>query len=170
MSGEAGMNWGDAPTWVASLAAVAVAVRAELKARRAEREAREAREINTRQAVAQERMVAIADQRLKLAEDAALGAAAGTSSEPEVAFEVEWLGGNTYALRNIGTGTATGVTVDPAAFSPVTGGLPDGQTLGPLRSHRILAVPTMGHPLPTEIEVRANELLSPSVVRWPART
>lgn len=172
------MQWGDVPSWLVLAATAAGAIwawrnsrGAQADAKRALDEAAAARAANERQAKAQESMAGtqehlaeIADRRLRHA----LATGSVSPAEPEVAFELEWLGGHAYALRNTGTGTATGVTVEDAGGIMIDP--PAGVTLGPLRSHRFHAAATLARPLPSEIEVRCNEIPSPIVVRWPPGT
>lgn len=67
-----------------------------------------------------------------------------------VLFEIERGSGNLYLLRNVGTGTATGVTV---ADGPGVEDRPEGVTIVANDAVRMLMAGSMGAPLPTALQV-----------------
>jgi hypothetical protein len=152
--------------WVA-LAGVLVsgifALLSRRDARRAERSANDTRALAERQTVAQERMAAIAEERLAAVQ--ATGAL--PPGTPDVAFELDYYDGDTWLLRNVGTMEATGVRLEGAP--PVSRNVPTGISIGPLRSHKILMVGTEGGPVPHEVIVSADQLPDPVALQVPAK-
>ncbi|MDQ1734130.1 MAG: hypothetical protein QOH56_381 [Pseudonocardiales bacterium] len=74
------------------------------------------------------------------------------------AWNIEYRNGQTYALRNVGSGPATRVTID--AGVGIARGLPDngGVALDPGQAHPFMLIGAMGAPLPTDVAVRSEEL------------
>lgn len=74
---------------------------------------------------------------------------------PDVRWVTEHVSKNTWLLRNLGTDTATNVSVDKASVGGVrvdfTPSLP--ADIGPGSSIRILAIPAMGAPVSDEVKV-----------------
>jgi type II secretory pathway pseudopilin PulG len=111
-----------------------------------------------------------AARAVKAAEDSARAAErSATASEqqldlampPTTAFRVDFVAGATYALRNIGTAVATGVTIaveGTAGFVNV----PADVTLAPQEAFEFMARGTNLRRMPTDAPVRCNEL--PDVV------
>ena len=93
------MDWGDVPTWVASIVAVAALVIAW----KARTKANDVESFVARQAGATEAVAcSVAEWRAE-------------SEIPDVALTVEHVSGSVFRLRNGGKGEAKGLTVKPPA-------------------------------------------------------
>jgi hypothetical protein len=150
---DTGHDW---EAWVAVagvLVSAVFALLARRDAKRAEWAADETRDLTERQAIAQERL-----ESIRATGDLPPGA-------PDVAFELDYYGGSTWMLRNIGTREATGIRVrnGQAAIQD----FPDGLSLGPLRSHRFMMIGTFGSPVPHELLVSADQLREPVPLQVP---
>jgi hypothetical protein len=152
--------------WVAVAGVLVSAVFALLSRRdadRAEKAAADTRGLAERQTVAQERMAAISEERLQ---SVSVTGALPVGS-PDVAFELDYYDGDMWVLRNVGTKEATGVRIDDGPT--ISRGMPDGISLGPLRSHKFLMAGTMGSPLPHEVLVSADQLAEPVPLQVPPK-
>lgn len=169
----------DASDWIAIASAViaipsaVVAVQSLLRSRTAKEEAekadqnaKEAVAVNERMAAAQERIAVASERRIE-----ELLAGRSISSEPKIAWEIEWRGGSSYVLRNLGTDIATGVLLEPDdANMIVSRNVRNGEiSIGPLQSYQFGLAPSLASPLPAEIMVRCNEMPVPVAVRIPPK-
>jgi hypothetical protein len=151
------MAVGDLATWAGVLVALGLGIGSIYTSRRAKTEAAEARAVNDRMAAAQERMAKLMGQRLDEARQ-------GGVSKPAIDWEIEWRGGNAYALRNIGSRTATDVRMNADGMLIDA---PDGVTIEPFRSHRFLLVGTLGKPRGDEVAVTSAEEPEPQHIPLP---
>jgi hypothetical protein len=150
--------WGDIPAW----AAFALALAAALGGWRTRRKQDQA---NAGVASAQQSLQRIADnldpERLARARD---GEAAAL---PE--FNVEFLTGSSYRLRNVSAVPATKIRTTVESYehrSPITRNLPNDIDLAPLQSSpRFLLISSWQVPAPGELIVECAEL--PTPVRVP---
>lgn len=145
------MDWGDAPAWVAILISVLVGLWTWWSDRKR-------RQDRAGFASVEESLQRIAES---MSEQTA-------GAPPAVDFAIEYRSGSTYALRNVGTLTATGVTIDPASLQ-IARRLPDGITLKPMQSHEFLAIGAWGAPVPGEVTVSCNEWPQPRQLPMPPR-
>lgn len=96
---------------------------------------------------------------------AARGSAA---AEPTVAFNIEYVRGALYRLRNLGPSTATNVAIEVPPTG-VINRMPESPTvLPPFGSVQFFVAPSFAHPVPGEITVTCDELDGPIVVPMPA--
>lgn len=160
------LQWGDVAGWLAVVLALISAGWATVNSRIARKDASRAIEATERQAAAQERqmeaqerLVAIFDERLSAAQE-------GTAVDaPAVTFELEYVDGKAYVLRNMGTQEATDVRIE-GLDSLIVRNLPDRVKLGPLQGYRFLVFRHMGSIEPTEIRVTARQMPQPQVLPW----
>lgn len=77
--------------------------------------------------------------------------------EPGPAWNIEYRGGQTYALRNVGSGPATRVTITtpPGVARQLPTG--DGVDLEPAQAHGFVMTATRQSPLPTDVLVSCAE-------------
>lgn len=158
-------QWGD----IAALASAGIAVASAGiaawqagEARKARKEsatwAEESAQASTRSADAAERSLALEE------------AAARAAEPPEVGWILERANKNRFVLRNIGTKTATGVTVDESQIPAIKRDVPQGATVpGGNGSVSFLMVPSNGAPVPHEIWVTwygASEPVAVPVPPW----
>jgi hypothetical protein len=170
--------WGDVPAWVAlgltvlgMLVGGLWAMRSDRRTRHAEEGAEEARagaaslEVSL-QSIA-ETLAAIeaarrADRTAAAEPQDAVSIRVGNAVAPANGvprFNLEYVRGRAYRLRNVGGMTATGVTIDPTRLPIVANRLPRDVTLEPFRSTETFILQgAMQAPLPAEILVRCNEL------------
>jgi hypothetical protein len=88
---------------------------------------------------------------------------------PLPAFNLEFVRGHAYRLRNTGAIAATGVSVSPEGLPVVANRLPRDVVIEPFRSTETFILQgAMGAPLPGEIAVTCNELSNPVVIPIPA--
>lgn len=79
-------------------------------------------------------------------------------------------GGDTYALRNVGTETATGVRVDLEKMPGIHRQLPAGDVeLRSGQAHRFLLKGTSQRPIPPELLVSCDQLPETAVPMPPKR-
>jgi hypothetical protein len=138
------MNWGDAPGW----AALVVALGALEVSRRAHKVGQRNADAAERSATAAEQ--ALADQRHEAAERRAAEAEA---ARPKVMLRIEYVGGDTYALRNTGDAPATeivGVDHDPHGVDA----WPPSLSLGPQEAHQFMMYESAAASIPTHLRVR----------------
>lgn len=133
--------WGDVPAW----AAVAMSATALVISRRGQRANNEAA---GRSATAAELM--LSDQRQAAIESRQHVADA---ERPRPQFILQRGTGDSYLLRNVGTATATGVTVGRGNLPPETGETPVGIALGPQESAKMIMLGSLARPLPNELSV-----------------
>ncbi|MFI2349485.1 hypothetical protein ACH492_21025 [Streptomyces sp. NPDC019443] len=153
---------GDAATWGSTLVALLVAVTAWLQGRKAKadqeeqaRVQRETMELAHRQTEARERRAFAVEQLL---EQLIATHELRPSSPPQPSpSSVEWMlerrGKHVYLLRNIGSGTATGVQVDPSNMPSIASNLPEDAIVRPGESVEFLMAASLATPLPGEIWV-----------------
>lgn len=139
--------------------------------RRAATEAAEAKLIASRQASAIERLAITQDKVLDLAErrHAAATSQSAPPIEPEVDWDIEYVAGDMYRLRNLGTGRATGVSFDDSTLPSACVLPPGGETIGPLRSYDFYMADEIGSTIPGELAISSDQLGN-SVVRVPTRS
>ena len=170
-------DWGNVPAWIAALVALVALVRAWWTGRTAKAardRAVEAHAIAKSNRDAFDR-IADAQQRRAAATERAIAQAAERSDPPPipppptVEFLLEYRGGTQFALRNIGTGRATGVTVDPD-FTASIASRPSGVDLRPMEAVEFVVAPsTFDRSAPTELEVTWNEAPGSALVSVPPR-
>jgi hypothetical protein len=152
------MAFGDLAAWAGVLVALGLGFRSIYTSHHAKSEAAEAREVNERMAAAQERMAELMAQRLNDAQ-------AGVVARPAIDWEIEWRGGDRYALRNVGTEAATYARI--VADGLVWDAPPDGVMLEPFRSVEFLLLGSLGQPRGHEVMVVTAEEPEPRYVPLP---
>lgn len=123
-------------------------------AREARAEAQRSAEAADRSADAAMRSADAAERQIELA------------TPPAIDFQFEQIREARYALRNIGTSTATGVTVDPEGFA-IPDRLPAGFTLARDQAVEFLLLASWASPVPATAKVHCNELAEPLHVSVP---
>ncbi|MEU8403856.1 hypothetical protein AB0C28_52525 [Nonomuraea sp. NPDC048892] len=169
---------GDLATWagvvvalVFSLAAFAVSLVGLKYQRDSAQAAKRAVEEAKRSAVAAEESAAAGARSAGAAERSALAAEqvaeieAMRDMQPTVAWEVTRESQFAAYLRNAGTETVTGVTVDTTV--PGVDQAPDGVTLEPGASAKVMLSSSLVHDTPREIRVTWDGASSPVVVPVP---
>ncbi|MFJ4368859.1 hypothetical protein ACIP4S_32650 [Streptomyces chartreusis] len=150
------MDWGDVPSAIAALVAVAAAIFSGI----ALKHSRESATAATQSANSSERSAAAAE-RSAAADEATLAEmrreaqerrdAEAEAARPKPDLRVALIGGVRYVLRNRGTGPAVNVTVVQAGEPGQCRDLPDGVTIAPGEGHEFVIVTAMGLSLPTSI-------------------
>jgi hypothetical protein len=152
---------GDISSWVAVAVSIVLAWAAKHQSKAAKTSAAKA-EDHAAQALAASQ--SMADSLRAIAHAFTRSASAGPS-RGEVAqdlaapaWNVEYRTGNRYALRNVGTATASAVTVD--AGPTIARSLPDrqGVSLEPGQAHEFQLFGAWGSPVPVNVEVTCAEL------------
>ncbi len=87
-----------------------------------------------------------------------------------VTWSVEHRKGNTYALRNAGTATATAVTVDEGRVTSLHRLLPKQATIAPGSSEEFLLIGAFGAPIPREVWVSWDGADRPVAVAVPSKS
>lgn len=84
-------------------------------------------------------------------------------------FNLEFVRGHAYRIRNVGLGIATGVTVLRDKLPAVANRLPANVTLNPFESTETFILQgAMQAPLPGEISIVCNEVPEPVLLQIPA--
>jgi hypothetical protein len=177
------MQWGDVPAWVA----IALSAAASVQAWRARRQAREATAGAASLEVSLQRIADALDRsssagrpyRSRASGPADPGTAGpaeplgptGESAPALPEFNVEFVSGDAYRLRNVGTVPATGVTVTTEPFPEgLTRGLPVDAELSPLASTGPFSIfGSRQSPVPGEVRVTCDQLPEPVRVPLPPR-
>jgi hypothetical protein len=172
------MNWGDVPAWLAlvvSLIAIGRSWRAERRAREATAGAASLEVSLQRIADALDRSRVNTPQHGSSVASAqpetrAPRSPAGGSAPPLPEFNVEFVSGHAYRLRNVSTMRATGVTVTLEHARGVTRNLPADAELPPLASTGpFLIQGSLQAPAPGEVLVTCDQLPEPVRVPLPTR-
>jgi hypothetical protein len=167
------MNWGDVPAW----AAIAVSLAALGRSWQAERRAREATAGAASLEVSLQR-IADALDRSRVNEHRGNATASSEprgrtieSAAPSPEFNVEFVSGHSYRLRNVSTVGATGVTVTVEDFpTGLTRELPTTVDLPPLASAGpFLIIGSWQSRAPGEVLVTCDQLPGPVRVPLPPR-
>ncbi|MEO8851067.1 MAG: hypothetical protein ABI360_04985 [Allobranchiibius sp.] len=163
------MQWGDVPAWVAIAISIVAGTYSWWSSRKAA------------QASAGAASLEVSLQRIadSLAASAARPPATNTadkrsaelSSAGNPSFNIEFVAGHSYRLRNVGSEEATNVTVTVGAF-PVgrTRGLPTGVDLAPMASTDTFVIRgSWQSPAPGEVTVTCEQIAQPLKVLLPPR-
>jgi hypothetical protein len=168
------MNWGDVPAWVA----IAVSLLASGQAWWARREARQATagaaslEVSLQRiADAMERSLAAGQHRSSVAGSAGRPGTASEPAPPAPEFNLEFVAGHAYRLRNVSTVRATGVTVTiEGAPQSLARTLPVNADLPPLASAGPFSIQASRQArMPEEVLVACDQLPEPIRVTLPPR-
>ncbi|MFE0855034.1 hypothetical protein [Streptomyces mutabilis] len=138
------MEWGDVPGWAAFVVAlVAVEI-----SRKAYKQGKRSADAANRSATAAEQT--LADQRREAAERRAAEAEA---ARPKVKLRIEYISGETYALRNVGNAPAVGIV--GVEHDPDRVDLwPNPLRLDPQEAHEFMMYDSAGASVPTHLRVR----------------
>lgn len=153
------IQWGDVPAWVGGAVAVISAGVATWQASEARKARKESARWAEDSANASVRSADAAERSLALQE------AAARAAEPvKVAWRIDLVRNLMYRLRNIGTETATGVTVEDRrggshlsslpSPNPLARNLPEGVDIRANQAHDFVLIPVAEYPLPTEVWIR----------------
>jgi hypothetical protein len=175
-----GIDWGDAPAWVAfgvSMLSTFAAMHSARSSRTAAKAAETSAQAGVRQAAAAEEQLVLSRRALELAEQQALTGnplrtdllqeALTPQQAPYVAWWIEQRSRNTYALRNIGTDTAYDVEIDQSRIQCVVRGATKADEIAPDASVEIILMPMMGAPKPNELWIRWRDHPEWQAVRVP---
>ncbi|MFK0025669.1 hypothetical protein [Streptomyces sp. NPDC090798] len=161
------MNWGDAPAWAAfalSAAALFVSIKARQDGKRSADASGKSADAAVRSADAAE--ATLADQRRAAQEDrwARLEA-----ERPRADVVVEYVSGDTWALRNKGSAPARAVTVGERDWPPGTE-RPAGWELACGEAKAFMMAGDMVHPVPTQLWLTWSGQEEPVAHAVPLRT
>lgn len=161
-----GMEWGDAPAWavlVLSAGAFVVSIKARQDGRRSADASAKSADAAVRSADAAE--ATLADQR-RAAEEERRARLEAEQPRPDV--RVEYVSGDTWALRNTGSAPAVAVTVGERDWPPGTE-RPVGWELACGEARPFMMAGDMAHPVPAQLWLAWSGQREPVARRVPPR-
>lgn len=163
-----GMQWGDVPAWVAVAISLVAAVHSWLSGRRAAQASAGAASLE----VSLQRIAdSLAAASRQSTDRPAGGRDTEASSAANPSFNVEFVTGHSYRLRNVGPQEVTNVAVSVGDFPvELARRLPAGVDLPPMGSTDSFVIQgSWQSPAPGEVSVACDQLAQPLTVPLPPR-